>query len=255
MKIIFLGTNGWYTTETGNTPCILIDSKDRYVIFDAGNGFYKLDRYITENKPIALFISHFHIDHVSGFHTLPKFTFPQGLDIYLAPGRKKDFETLVAPPYTIGYKPDPKNIVNLRMKIRLHQLQEGMNTVPFPVEVIEQFHAYKDHGYRVTLDGKTIAYSGDCGITEKSKILASNADLLIHECSFETPRSPEIWGHVAPIQAAQLAKDSGVKQLILTHFDASKYTTIAKRKHAESKAKKIFPDTIAATDDMICEVL
>ena len=25
MKIIFLGTNGWYTSPTGNTPCILID--------------------------------------------------------------------------------------------------------------------------------------------------------------------------------------------------------------------------------------
>jgi len=70
MKIVFLGTNGWYTTPTGNTPCILIDSKDQYVVFDAGNGIYKLDKYITEDKPISLFITHFHLDHVSGLHTL-----------------------------------------------------------------------------------------------------------------------------------------------------------------------------------------
>ena len=254
MRIIFLGTNGWYTTETGNTPCVLIDSKDRYVVFDAGNGFYKLDQYITEKKPISLFISHFHIDHVSGIHTLPKFKFPQGLDIYLAPGRKKDFETLVNPPYTIGYKPDPRNIVNLRMKVRLHQLKEGMNHIPFPLEVIEQFHAYKDHGYRITLEGKVIAYSGDCGITEKSKILAKNADVLIHECSLDALKENDTWGHVDPIQAAKLAKECGVKKLVLTHFDASLYTTLAKRKQAEEKAKKIFPNTLAATDNLAITV-
>lgn len=253
MKIIFLGTNGWYTTETGNTPCVLIDSKDHYVLFDAGNGFYKLDKHITENKPIALFISHFHIDHVSGLHSLPKFKFPQGFDIYLAPGRRDDFETLVNPPYTIGYKPSPRNIVNLRMKVRVHQLKEGLNTVPFPVEVIEQFHAYGDHGYRVTLEGKTVAYSGDCGKSEASNILASNADLLIHECSFVNAQK-DIWGHVDPAMAAQIAKENNVKKLILTHFDASKYTTIEKRKSAEKIAKKIFPNTLAATDDLIIEI-
>ncbi|MBI2034114.1 MAG: MBL fold metallo-hydrolase [Candidatus Levybacteria bacterium] len=254
MKIIFLGTNGWYTTETGNTPCILIDSKERYVIFDAGNGFYKLDKHITENKPISLFITHFHIDHVSGLHSLPKFTFKQGIDLYLAPERKKDFETLVNPPYTIGHKAQPKNIVNLRMDIRVHQLKEGLNNIPFPVEVIEQFHAYRDHGYRVTLDGKTIAYSGDCGKSGANAPLASNADLLIHECSFIDAQK-DIWGHVDPKMAAQIAKENNVKKLILTHFDASKYTTIEKRKNAEKIAKKIFPNTLAATDDMIFEMM
>lgn len=253
MKIVFLGTNGWYTNENGNTPCILIDSKDHYVVFDAGNGIYKLDRYITKNKPISLFISHFHIDHVSGLHTLPKFTFPQGLDIYLAPGRKQDFETLVNPPYTIGYKPHPRNVVNLRMKVRTHQLQKGMNHIPFPLEVIEQFHAYRDHGYRVILEGKTVAYSGDCGKSEGSKTLAKDADLLIHECSFVNAKK-DIWGHVDPAMAAQIAKENNVKKLILTHFDASKYTTIEKRKNAEKIARKIFPNTIAATDNLIISV-
>ena len=77
MKIIFLGTNGWFSTPTGNTPCILIDAKDHYVIFDAGNGIYKIDKYITEEKPISLFISHFHLDHVSGLHNLDKVIFSQ----------------------------------------------------------------------------------------------------------------------------------------------------------------------------------
>ncbi len=242
MKIVFLGTNGWYTTPTGNTPSILVDSKDHYVVFDAGNGLYKLDKYILEDKPISLFISHFHIDHVSGLHSLSKFNFSQGIDIYVGDGRKKDFDTLVNPPFT-----SPKPPVEIRVK----ELSDGKYQIPFPTEVIEQFHAYRDHGYRVTLENKTIAYSGDCGISDGSLILAKNADLLIHECSWKADHAPSTWGHVGPIEAANLAKQAGAGKLILNHFDASQYTTMDERKKAEKQAQAIFPNTIAATDDLV----
>src|ERR1035437_3610155 len=181
MKVIFLGTNGWYTSPTGNTPCILIDSKTHYVVFDAGNGIYKLDKYITENKPISLFISHFHIDHVSGLHTLAKFKFPQGIDIYVGSGRLNDFNTLVNRPYTISTKDEKENIGKLETEIRIHELNEGENSIGFPVSIYKMFHAYTDHGYRITLEDKIIAYSGDTGICPNSILLAKNADLLIHE--------------------------------------------------------------------------
>ena len=251
MKIVFLGTNGWYTTPTGNTACILIDSNNYYVVLDAGNGIYKLDKYIKEDKPIFLFVSHFHIDHVSGFHTLAKFKFKQELDVCVAKDRKKDFDTLVNPPYTIGIENKSENISNLHYKIQVHELSENNNNLPFPVSCIELYHAYKDHGYRFELDGKIIAYSGDTGICENSYKLAKNVDVLIHECSWETNPMGNKWGHVDPILASNLAKQANVKQLILTHFDASVYTTLEKRDNAERKAQKIFPNTIATRDDMV----
>ncbi len=254
MKIIFLGTNGWYTTPAGNTSCILIDSKERYVVFDAGNGIYKLDKHITENKPISLFISHFHIDHVSGLHTLAKFKFPQGIDIYVGRGRKKDFETLVSPPYTIGYQPATKNINNLKTEIRLHELSDGEQNINFPVCAIELFHAYRNHGFRVTLENKIVAYSGDCGITDKSKELAKNADLLIHECGNSKPGQNAEWGHTSPVEAATLAKAASVKMLTLTHFGINFFPTFVERKKAENEAKKIFPNTISAYDDLVLEI-
>lgn len=254
MKIVFLGTNGWYTTETGNTPCVLVNSREHYVVFDAGNGIYKLDQYVTDpKKPISLFVSHFHIDHVSGLHSLAKFTFPEGLDVYVGEGRKKDFETIVNPPFTIGYQPKPENVKNLRMEVRVHELSDGDHHVPFPVSVVEQFHAYRDHGYRVTLEGKTIAYSGDCGISDASIKLARDADVLIHECAYFDPRQNE-WGHVDPVSAAKLARGANVTRLILNHFDASVYTTLEKRKVAEDRARAVFPNTTAATDGLTIEL-
>ncbi|MCR4305945.1 MAG: MBL fold metallo-hydrolase [Candidatus Daviesbacteria bacterium] len=241
MKIYFLGTNGWYTTPTGNTPCILIDSQEGYVIFDAGNGLYKIDQYIKEDKPISLFISHFHLDHVSGLHTLSKFNFTQPIKIYLAKGRKKDFETLFNAPYT-----------STDVNIEVHELEEGKNEVGFSVEIFRMHHNHEDHGFRVTLEGKVIAYSGDTGICDNSKLLAQNAEMLIHECSY--PQVIDNWGHVDPILAATLAKEANVKKLILTHFDAAKYTSLEKRKWAEDEARKIFPNTQAADDTLISEL-
>lgn len=254
MKIIFLGTNGWYTTATGNTACVLIDSQTDYVIFDAGNGLYKIDKYITQQKPISLFISHFHLDHVSGLHSLAKFKFPQGMDIYVGPGRKKDFDTLVQPPFTVGIDKDPNNIATLSTEIRVHELAEGKQQIPFLVEVVEQFHAYRNHGYRVNLEGKTIAYSGDTGIGPNSRLLAQNADLLIHECSYMKAPKDDKWGHVDATQATNLAKEAGVKKLILTHFDPTQSPFLKDRKKAESEAQAIFPNTTCATDDLIVTV-
>ena len=61
MKIHFLGTNGWHTTETGDTLCTLIETENEYIVLDAGNAIRKLDKF--EDKPVFLFLSHFHIDH------------------------------------------------------------------------------------------------------------------------------------------------------------------------------------------------
>jgi len=75
MEIIFLGTNGWYDTKTGNTTCTLIETEDYFIILDAGNGLYKIDQYITSTskRPIYLFLSHFHLDHIVGLHIMSKF--------------------------------------------------------------------------------------------------------------------------------------------------------------------------------------
>ncbi|MEK7597346.1 MAG: ribonuclease Z [Patescibacteria group bacterium] len=253
MKIHFLGTNGWYSTPTGDTPCILIDSKDRYVIFDAGNGIYKIDKYIKENKPISLFISHFHIDHVSGLHILNKFNFKQGIDVYFAKGRRSDFNTLVNPPYTIGVEQNKKNVYQLKTKIKLNELRDGDNNIGFPVRIKKLYHAYDNHGFRIVLEGKSIAYSGDTGVGPNSFLVAKGVDILIHECS--NIKSPEkSWGHVDPIQIAQFAKDAKVKKLALTHFGAHLYDTFEKRKVAETKARKIFPNTVVATDELVLEI-
>lgn len=248
MKEIFLGTNGWYSSPTGDTPSILLDTEEHYLVLDAGNGISKLDQYITEDKPISLFISHFHIDHVSGLHILNKFEFKQGIDVYVGEGRKKDFETLSSIPFTVGYIPKPENIYNLKTEIRLHELSEQGEDIPFKASAIPQHHAYGNHGYRFEIDGKIIAYTGDCGVSDGLNKLAQSADVLITECNNKETPTDDLWGHLDPYLAAKVANESGAKQLILTHFGPINYPTRKDREWAKEEARKIFPNTEVAFD-------
>ncbi|MDI6591783.1 MAG: ribonuclease Z, partial [Patescibacteria group bacterium] len=58
------------------------------------------------------------------------------------------------------------------------------------------------------------------------------------------------WPHLNPEMAAEIAKKSKAKKLILTHFDANIYRSLKERKEAEKIAQKIFKKTISAFDDL-----
>lgn len=241
MKIIFLGTNGWYDTDTGNTTCILVETEKEYIILDAGNGFYKIDRYINMKKPIYLFLSHFHLDHIIGLHTLNKFHFPQGIDIYAPKGAKNFFRTIINKPYTIP-------IGQLKTKIRLNELSNRIS-IPTKVEFKKLIHSSLCYGFRFNLEDKLISYCPDTGICNNLFLLAKDADLLIAECSLKSGQKNKEWPHLNPEDAAQVARDGRVRKLALVHFDASLYLTLKDRKDAERQAKKIFKDTFAVLDN------
>jgi ribonuclease BN (tRNA processing enzyme) len=246
MTIIFLGTNGWYDTQTGNTVCVLIETSKEYIILDAGHGFYKIDQYITTSKPIYLFLSHFHLDHICGFHILNKFQFPQGIDIFGPPGLETSLKRLIDKPFTSPLK-------DLKTKVRLHEL--GLERLlPLPVRYKKMKHASLCYGYRFQLENKMVAYCTDTGICNNLYELASKADLLIAECAHRSGQKNEQWPHLNPEEAAGLAKTAQVKKLALIHFDACLYPTFRHRLEAQRQARKIFKQSYALRDDQIMKL-
>lgn len=243
MKVTFLGTNGWYSTKTGNTPCVLIDADDYYIIFDAGDGIHKLDRYVNGNKPLYLFLSHFHVEHISGLHILIKFKFNQALRIYGQKGTRKILKRVIDHPFTCPVK-------DLPFKLHIRELSEGVHRVPFRMTCKQLSHADSCLGYRIELDGKVIAYCTDTGICNNSLLLAKNADVLIHDCAEKSEQRVPKWPHSIPSEAATLAKEANAKQLVLFHFSAAVYNSIEDRKAAEKEAGLIFKNTVAAVDEM-----
>jgi ribonuclease BN (tRNA processing enzyme) len=61
-----------------------------------------------------------------------------------------------------------------------------------------------------------LVYTGDTGPSSELARWAGGCDLLLAECSLPKEMAMDI--HLTPEQAGDLAKESGAKRLVLTHF-------------------------------------
>jgi ribonuclease BN (tRNA processing enzyme) len=247
MQVTFLGTNGWFDTLTGNTVSVLVRTRDYDIIFDAGNGIARADRYITQEKPVCLFLSHFHIDHIAGLHTLVKFRLKQGLKIFYMTGGTALLRTFVSEPFTVPLEKLPYPACGIELK-------EGVHRIPFTIECRPLVHPVPCFGYRIEIDGRIIAFCTDTGVCDNAVALARNADLLITECGLKPGKSSPDWPHLNPLDAIGIAERAHAKRLALVHFGAEVYRTLEERKAIEQEFGKLSPGLIAATDDLTIEV-
>ncbi|MBD3426558.1 MAG: MBL fold metallo-hydrolase [Candidatus Omnitrophica bacterium] len=249
MRITFLGTNGWYTDRNGNTTCIFIETDSCYIVLDAGNGLHKIDEYVKEqDKPIYLFLSHFHLDHISGLHVLGKFDFEQGMTICCPEGGSEVLGNIIRQPYTMPFE-------QLPLRVDIREMEEGSQEgFPFGLVSRELMHSSKCFGYRFVIDSKVVSYCTDTGYCDPAVDISRGADLLITECSLKPGQRTESWPHLNPEDAAGLAKEVNAGELIMIHFDAAIYCTMKDRKDAEAAAKKIFAKTTAARDGLVVEI-
>jgi len=100
--------------------------------------------------------------------------------------------------------------------------------------------------------GRKIVYTGDTRPFKGFAKFAVDADLVIHEATFDDALSEkaELDGHSTPTQAAKEAKKAKAKKLVLTHISA---------RYADAgllleQAQKVFRNTVVAEDFMELEL-
>ncbi|MDD1665640.1 MAG: ribonuclease Z, partial [Methanomicrobiales archaeon] len=237
-----------YDTETGNTICTLLEAGPWKIILDAGNGLRRIRSPLGDcDHPVHLFLSHFHLDHVTGLHILNRFCFRGGLSIWGQPGTEKTLSTLLAPPFTVSYR-------DLPYPVKIHDLTEGTHHLPFTVTCRYLPHASPCFGYRFELEGKIIAYCTDTGPSQAVIDLARDADLLIAECALRPGQETGGWPHLNPEKAIAMAKAATARRLALTHFDAWAYRTLEERVRMGEEFRKSFPGLTIATDGMVLDL-
>jgi ribonuclease Z len=100
--------------------------------------------------------------------------------------------------------------------------------------------------------GRKIVYTGDTRPFDGFAKFAADADLLIHESTFDDALAEKaaLDGHSTPSQAAEEAKSAGAGQLVLTHISA-RYADVTL---LLEQAKKVFANTVVAEDFMKFEL-
>ncbi len=242
----------------GNTACIEVRLPgDRILIIDGGTGVRNLGTSLeeelkTKQLTIQFFLTHFHWDHIQG---LPFFA-------PLYDGRNEVTFLSSLPPAELGeilegqmsypYFPVRFDMLAAKrtfVKIEPETSRFGpLSIYPFPLN-----HPQGATGCRLETDGAVIVHAcdfehGNAKLDGVLRDYAQNADILIYDAQY-TPEEYETrkgWGHSTWVQAARMAQDANVKQLILFHHDPSHQDAAIDEIVAETR--RCFKNTEAARE-------
>jgi len=183
MKLIALGSGGWFPSESRHTASYLVDTGESLIILDTGSGICRLSNHLdilNKYEEINIIYSHYHIDHLVGLTYLNNWSKDKRLNIY-GPGKALGFtgcrdviSKLMTPPFfpiTIDNIAKQVNIVDYDLK--------GFNIGNMSIKITKQIHSGNSFGISV---GNYLHYSTDTVILENTFKEAEGMKLLLHEC-------------------------------------------------------------------------
>ena len=246
MQITFRGTRGSIPAPGpqtarygGNTSCVDVRLDDgALLIFDAGTGIRALGgTMMAAPGPIEayIFLTHMHWDHIQGLPFFaPAFLDTTRLHFFGPEEGSMSLEQILCDQMRRPYYPIPMHAMAGRMDFTA--MGEGSVTHDVPgarIEACELNHPGKTLAYRVEAEGKVFVYATDNEpfgadplthhMTRPSRLaaFAQGADLLIQDAQYTLQEYPQRlgWGHSTHIDALQLAREAGVKQIALYHHD------------------------------------
>jgi phosphoribosyl 1,2-cyclic phosphodiesterase len=267
MKIRFWGVRGSVPTPGektakfgGNTSCVeFVTRSGESLIFDAGTGIREFGfdylKRANPSKVIHLFISHVHWDHIQGFpYFVPSYFPDMNVHIYSGMDISKSFADQMEPPFF------PIRFQELKSRIEFHIIPEsGVEVLGTIVKPISLVHPQEVYGFIVKDNGKTVVYSTDTeheagGKHEQFIDSIREADVLLFDAQYtpEEYKGRTGWGHSTFEAAVEIAKEAGVKKLVLFHHEPTHDDATVEK--IEKEAIKLFPNTVAAREGMTLEV-
>ncbi|NVO13796.1 MAG: MBL fold metallo-hydrolase [Rhodoplanes sp.] len=221
MEIVFVGCGDAFGSGGRGHTCFQVTASGTRFLIDCGaSGLAGLKREgIDRNAIDLLLITHLHADHAGG---IPFFI----LDAQFLAKRTRPL-TIAGPPGLSAWYPRAMELAfpgssATRQKFEL-SLVELAADAPCTVAGVTVRPTLVQHGapvapaygYRITLDGKVLAYTGDTEWTESLVELGRDADLMIAEAYWFEKVVPY---HLSWGTLAQHLPRIAPRRLILTHM-------------------------------------
>ncbi len=243
MKIRFWGVRGSFAMAGrdflrygGNTTSVeLVTSAGERLLIDLGTGATELAKQLMSSEfgkgagKLPILLSHTHLDHIQG---LPFFTpfFIKGNEIRIlgaTPISGTSLETTLQNQLAPHYSP-LNGLENLAAGVSIETVRPPatLSLPGFEVKTQAVPHGSMfTTAYRITADGKTVAYLSDVEYPNFEEppaevlALAKDADLLIHDAmhadhDYDMRRG---WGHSPARAGVVVAERAGAKKLALFH--------------------------------------
>jgi len=217
MRLTVVGCSGSFPGPDSAASCYLLEADGFRLVIDLGNGALgALQRHTGLFDVDAVCLSHLHADHCVDLYSyaIARKYAPEGeqppIPVYGPAGTEERIGLIHGPKGDDGGLMDGFTFVTLEPG----RLEIG----PFTVEVAHMNHPVETFGYRFTRGSRTLAYTGDTGLTDAVAEVANGADVFLSEAAFlEGPDLPPNL-HLTAREAAVYASRAQVGRLVLTHL-------------------------------------
>jgi phosphoribosyl 1,2-cyclic phosphodiesterase len=247
----------------GNTACleVRLPTGESY-IFDGGTGIRELGIHLGETRTgpqnLHVFMTHFHWDHVQGLPFFGPLYSPENHVTFHSSHSNRHLRDVLGGQMSAPYFP-----VNFELlQADMHFGEVGRDPVAFGELTVQSFplhHPQGASGYRICYRDAVLVYASDLehGNQELDAVLRENAkeaDVLVYDAQFTPQEYDERrgWGHSTWLEATRVARDCGVRELVLFHHDPGHNDTTMHR--IVEDARREFKATSAAWQGRVIAV-
>lgn len=196
----------FYSSKLKENWLIDIGEGALFRLSEAGESYRDIDR---------IFISHTHPDHIGAL-------IPLILALKYTPGFKRDKPLFIYGPESVREYLDmhldfaPYLKCDFPIQFISCSGDTEIEIGEYLIETMEMRHFEPTLGYKWSFNGNIIVYGADGEVSEGLINLAKNADFLILESSY--PKEKGGSGHLTTFEAGKVAREAGVKKLLISHF-------------------------------------
>ncbi len=244
MELTILGSGTCVPDVKRASPGYLLNHNNTALLVDCGPGALRqIVLSGADYKGIdAVLITHLHPDHISDLPAL--------------------LHALVATPNFMRKKPlylfGPEKLlwfyedVILRLLRKPEGFEAIIRTCPLKehlfgldISSLKTIHSSDSFAYRIQDARVSVVITGDADYSEELKEFSRGADLLVADCSY--PDGLKKQGHMTPSECARMAREAGVKSLVLSHL----YPSEASASDLLSQCRRHFSGTVMVAEDLM----